>query len=141
MKNEKGEYIQDIWNYLENVGYILFIVGTVLDFILKKPNDSLRIIWVFTVIFILIKLIYLIRVFEQLNFLVTMITNVVEQIGFFIVMFSMYLVTFATCFQIFEVSTTPYGRMNKFLSHFFAVVRCSMGDFSIIDMFEGFDVK
>ena len=112
IKIDPAEYFKDIWNYLEVVGYLLYATSTFLDCLLVKPNDLIRIIWVLTVIFILIKLIYLVRVFKQFNFLVTMITNVVQEIGYFLVMFEMYLLTFAICFHIVDVDIASYGRMN-----------------------------
>ena len=69
-----------------------------------------------------------------------MITTVIEDIVFFLLMFSMYLLTFAACFHLVGVDISSYGRMNPLLAHFFAVLRGAMGDFAMIDMYNGFDL-
>lgn len=137
---EKFEYLKDFWNYLEVFGFLLYAISTVEDFMLDRPEDSLRILWTFTCLLALIKTIYLIRVFQQLNFLVTMITTVLQDIVFFLVMFSMYLLTFAACFHLVGVDIACYGRMNEFVAHLIGVLRCAMGDFAMIDMALGFDL-
>ena len=126
---------------MEVLGFILFAVGTMMDIQMTKPSDLLRIIWALGVIFALIKTIYLVRVFQQLNFLVTMITTVINEIMFFILMFAMYLVTFGACFHLVDVDITAYGRMNELLAHILGVLRCAMGDFAMIDMYHGFDLR
>ena len=52
----------------------------------------------------------------------------------------MYLLTFAVCFHLVGVDIAAYGRMNELLAHIFAVLRCAMGDFAMIDMYFGFDL-
>ena len=69
-----------------------------------------------------------------------MITTVMKDILFFLVMFSMYLLTFAICFHLVDVDIAAYGRMNELLAHIFSVLRCAMGDFAMIDMYLGFDL-
>ena len=140
MYTERAEYLQDKWNYLEVMGFIIYARATIEDFYLDKPDDQLRILYVITALLALIKTIYLIRVFQQLNFLVTMITTVLQDIVFFLFMFSMYLLTFACCFHLADVDIASYGRMNPLLAHIFAVLRCAMGDFAMIDMYNGFDL-
>lgn len=90
--------------------------------------------------FSLIKIVYLIRVFRQLNFLVTMLITVVNEVMFFILLFSIFVLTFAQCNHIVGVDISSYGRVPELLANFLAVLRCSMGDFSLIDPKYSFDI-
>jgi len=97
MRQEGRDYFEDIWNYLECIGIIIFYIGACLDIINPQISDELRILWCFSVMFSLIKILYLVRVFKQLNFLVTMVITVVNEIFYFILLFSVFLLTFAEC--------------------------------------------
>lgn len=81
----------------------------------------------------LVKIVYLVRVFKQLNFLVTMLITVVNEIVFFMILFSIFLLTFAECFNLLEVDVSAYGRLPRILAHVISTLRCAMGDFSLID--------
>ena len=87
----------------------------------------------------LVKIVYLIRVFKQLNFLVTMIITVCKNIVFFMILFSIFLLTFAQCTMLMQVDISAYGRTPSLMAHFIAMLRCSMGDFSLIDPWQSFD--
>ena len=93
-----------------------------------------------SVLFTLIKVVYLIRVFRQLNFLVTMFITVVKEIYYFMILFLIFALTFAEMYHLMQVDVTPYGRTPKLFSYIITVIRCAMGDFSLIDMKEGFDL-
>mmetsp|Transcript_2769 Transcript_2769/g.4352 ORF Transcript_2769/g.4352 Transcript_2769/m.4352 type:complete len:174 (+) Transcript_2769:109-630(+) len=94
-----------------------------------------------SIIFTLAKMVYLIRVFRQLNFLVTMLITVVNDISYFMILFALFLFTFAESFHVLEVDVSSYGRAPSLLSYFVAVLRCAMGDFSIIHYTMGFDIQ
>lgn len=80
----------------------------------------------------LIKIVYLVRVFQNLNFLVTMFITVVNEIFYFMILFSIFLLSFAKSFSVIGVDTTSYGRVPNLFANFIQILRCSMGDFSII---------
>ena len=88
----------------------------------------------------LAKVVYLIRVFKQLNFLVTMFILVVREIFYFMILFTIFLLTFAESFHVVEVDISSYGRTPPILAYVVSVLRCAMGDFSIISVDYGFDV-
>jgi len=75
---EGSEYFSDPWNYMENFGSILYFWGAIIDLHAEYESDQFRIVSSMSVIFTLIKIVYLIRVFRQLNFLVTMFITVVN---------------------------------------------------------------
>ena len=91
--------------------------------------------------FSLIKVLYLLRVFKQLNFLVTMVITVVNEVIYFMLLFSVFLLTFAQCNHIIQVDVSAYGRTPDILAHFFGVLRIAMGDQANVDPFETFDRK
>jgi hypothetical protein len=119
---------------------ILFYWAATLDIISDKPTGTMRILFACSIIFSLVKIVYLVRVFKQLNFLVTMLITVVNEIVFFMILFSIFLLTFAECFNLLEVDVTSYGRLPRILAHVISVLRCSMGDFSLIDPYMTFDI-
>ena len=90
--------------------------------------------------FSLIKIVYLIRVFRQLNFLVTMFNTVVNEIFYFMILFCIFLLTFAQSFSVVGVDIESYGRTPNIVAHFISVLRLAMGDFSMIDPKQGFDI-
>lgn len=125
--------MSDIWNYLEVTGMIVFYIGAALDIMNPTISNNLRILWCFSVMFSLIKILYLVRVFKQLNFLVTMVITVVNEVMYFILIFSVFLLTFGECLHIVDVDVSAYGRTPALLAHFFGVLRVAMGDQAIVD--------
>ena len=98
-------------------------------------------IFVLSVLLSLIKFVYLVRVFKQLNSLVTMLTTVVQEVKYFMVLFLCFLVTFAECNHLVMVDIGAYERTPALLAHILSVLRCAMGDFSLIDPFMTFDIN
>ena len=124
---------------MEVIGIIIFYIAAVLDIMHPSISNMLRILWCFSVMFSLIKILYLVRVFKQLNFLVTMVITVVNEVQFFMVLFSVFLLTFAECNHIMQVDMSCYGRTPAILAHFFGVLRLAMGDQANVDPYESFD--
>ena len=54
-------------------------------------------------------------------------------------LFSIFLLTFAQCTMLMQVDITAYGRTPSLMAHFISMLRCAMGDFSLIDPWETFD--
>lgn len=128
VKKEGKDYFEDVWNYLEVTGMIVFYIGAGLDIKNETISQELRVLWCFSVMFSLIKIIYLVRVFKQLNFLVTMIITVVNEVMYFMLLFSVFLLTFAECNHIVDIDVVSYGRTPKLIGQFFGVLRLAMGD-------------
>mmetsp|Transcript_42439 Transcript_42439/g.65116 ORF Transcript_42439/g.65116 Transcript_42439/m.65116 type:complete len:147 (+) Transcript_42439:2601-3041(+) len=93
-----SDYFTDSWNYLELLGNFLYGWGAVLDIINPQVTDTTRILISVSVAMTLAKIVYLIRVFRQLNFLVTMLMTVINEIFFFMILFAIFIVTFAQSF-------------------------------------------
>lgn len=135
LNNEGQEYFLDAWNYFEILGILLYYYAATLDIINTHTTTLMRILFSCSILMSLVKIVYLVRVFKQLNFLVTMLITVVNEIVFFFVLFSIFLLTFAECFNLLEVDMGTYGRMPKLMSHIISTLRISMGDFALIDSF------
>ena len=140
VKNEGKEYFYDFWNFFEVFGIILYYYAAFLDIMNTHTSTLNRILFSCSILMSLVKIVYLVRVFKQLNFLVTMLIIVVNEIVFFFVLFSIFLLTFAECFNLLEVDVSTYGRLPRLMSHILSVLRCSMGDFSLIDSHSTFDM-
>jgi hypothetical protein len=119
---------------------VLFQTGALLDVYGERITDEMKILFSFSIMMSLVKIVYLVRVFTNLNFLVTMLITVCSEVVFFMMLFSIFLLTFAECNHIMEVDISAYGRLHPLLSHFLAMLRCAMGDFSVIDPYQGFDI-
>mmetsp|Transcript_27885 Transcript_27885/g.42171 ORF Transcript_27885/g.42171 Transcript_27885/m.42171 type:complete len:122 (+) Transcript_27885:1337-1702(+) len=70
-----------------------------------------------------------------------MFITVVKEIYYFMILFSIFLLTFAETFHIVEVDIESYGRVPALLAHLISVLRLSMGDFSLINSTMGFDIR
>jgi len=62
-----------------------------------------------------------------------MLINVIVEIYSFMVLFIIFVLAFAECYHVLEVDITAYGRTQKLMAHAMAVLRMSMGDFSLLD--------
>lgn len=119
---------------------IFFFIGAFLDITSDKVSDNMRILFVFSVMLCLSKVVYLVRVFKQLNFLVKMLSFVLNDIVDFMVLFFCILITFAECNHIVKVDISGYGRLPEVWAHLFNIIRCATGDFASINMNETFDL-
>ena len=68
-----------------------------------------------------------------------MVIQVVNDVRYFLVIFTIFIFAFAQMFYIVQVDVGYYGRMPKMMALIIACLRTSMGDFSIVDPFVGFD--
>ena len=114
--NEGQDYWFDEWNYLELGGCVLFFWAAYHDVTKDRITDDIRILFVLSVLFSLIKFVYLVRVFKALNSLVKMLTTVVQEVKYFMVLFMCFLVTFAECNHIIMVDIGAYERTPALLA-------------------------
>lgn len=56
-------------------------------------------------------------------------------------LFVIFILTFAECYHIVQVNTEAYGRVHDLFALFLGTLRSAMGDFSIIDPKQGFDIQ
>ena len=139
-KKDMIDYIHDYWNYIEFCSISLFIWASSLDMLWEEISDLCRVIYVCCLIFSLLKIIYLVRVFKNMSKLVMMITQVIYDMKYFMGLFFFFVLTFAECYHLLGVDASSYGRMPVLLAHFYSTLRSAMGDFSLINPFEGFDI-
>jgi len=69
-----------------------------------------------------------------------MISAVINEVRWFMVLFGIILTFFAECNHLLGVDVVPYGRTPRLIAHFMAMLRCSMGDFSPLDMWQTYDL-
>ena len=140
IKKESESYWLDPWNYLELSGMILFYWAAILDIVSEKVSDLMRILFCLSILMSLVKIVYLVRVFKSLNFLVTMLAHVCNEVIYFMMLFGIFLLTFAECNHIVLINISSYGRIPGLVAHLITILRCSMGDFSLLDSDETFDI-
>jgi hypothetical protein len=120
------------------------MVGAALD-IMSTPgahiSDNCKIIYGLSSLFSLANVLFLIRVSKDLSFLVILMTRVVEDLKWFIVLFSFFVYTFGVCYAILEVDAAAYGRLPYLLGLSLSTLRSAFGDFSMLDPYQGFDIQ
>lgn len=62
-------------------------------------------------------------------------------LSYFIILFIIFILTFAECYHIVQIDVSSYGRMPDLLALSLATQRSAFGDFSLIDPYMGFDLK
>lgn len=62
-----------------------------------------------------------------------MVITVVHEVRYFMVLFTVFLITFGECNHIIQVDHGAYGRTPGMLAHFFGVLRIAMGDQANVD--------
>ena len=67
------EYFSDPWNYFELAGIVLYSSAVFEDYYHDEITDACKILYVLTILFGLIKVLFLVRVFKNLSFLVMMV--------------------------------------------------------------------
>ena len=91
IKTLKREYLEDPWNYLEVTGILLYWGASILDLANERVSDWCRIMYVLTLAFSVIKVFYLIRVFNSLSFMVKLISQVCVDLYSFLIMFFVFI--------------------------------------------------
>jgi len=125
---------------MEVSGIGIFAVAAVSDLLLDRPTDAMKIMFSISILLCLFKIVYLVRVFRNLNFLVTMLMTVIVEIYSFMVLFMIFLLAFAECYHILLVDISAYGRTPELAAHALATLRMSMGDFALLDPYQSFDI-
>ena len=76
-----------------------------------------------------------------------MVVRVMEDLQHFLVLFLIFVLTFAECYHQLGVDVAAYGSREAddqtfvaVASHILATLRSAMGDFALIDMLQGFDL-
>jgi len=67
------EYFFDLWNYFELGGIALYSIAVFEDYYHDIITDQCKMFYVFTILFGLVKVLFLVRVFKNLSFLVMMV--------------------------------------------------------------------
>lgn len=63
LKIEKLNYFKEMWNYFELLGIFLFTSAAALDLTYDTVQDKLRVLWTFSMMLTLIKILIVIMVF------------------------------------------------------------------------------
>mmetsp|Transcript_14472 Transcript_14472/g.22443 ORF Transcript_14472/g.22443 Transcript_14472/m.22443 type:complete len:151 (+) Transcript_14472:5568-6020(+) len=67
------EYFLDIWNYFELGGICLYFAAVANDWINDDITDVCKMLYVGTILLSLVKVLFLLRVFKYISFLVSMV--------------------------------------------------------------------
>ena len=94
---EPESYLTDPWNYLENADIVFFFWSAYLDIVNDKVTEQMRVLFSMSILMSLVKMVYLLRVFKSLNFLVTMLSHVVKEVIQFMALFLVFMIAFAEC--------------------------------------------
>lgn len=122
------------------IGIIVTFIANCMDVFEDEISDTCRILYVLSLLFALVKVLFLIRVSKKMSFLVMMIINVIIEIKYFMVLFFIFILIFAQCFHLVSLDHATYGRIPELLALSIACLRSAMGDFAIFDMRYGFDL-
>ena len=134
------EYVSDMWNYIQVLGIVFYISAAVNDMIEEEVSDTTVHLYVCSLLFSLYNYLFLVRVFNKLSFLVKMLNQVILDVKYFIVLFTLFVVIFAQCFSVLGVDVSSYGRIPHFFAHVLTVYRIAFGDFGLINTNYGFDL-
>ena len=133
-------YCENFWNYAEILEFGVFTTGAVLDIYFDEVSDPVRILLVCSVQLSLFKFLNLTRCFTSLSFLVQMLTTVFNDITYFLLLFLIFLLTFAMCIHVLAVDAGAYGRVPPIFAQVMAELRASMGDMAMLDPYMSFDL-
>jgi hypothetical protein len=64
---------------------------------------------------------------------------VVKDVKSFFLLFFIFLLSFSVCYRINDLDLSAYGRIHPWLALIITTLRSSMGDFSLINTYYGFD--
>ena len=137
---EGMDYFSELWNYIEMAESPIFLTGAITDVYLERTTDFVQIVYVLSVLISLSKFLKLIRCFKQLSFLVMMIEQVVMDVKYFFVLFSIFLLTFGECYHILDIAVEAYGRMPEIAGQSISTLRSAMGDLAMVDSDHSFDI-
>jgi hypothetical protein len=137
----KWEYFGDSWNLLQVGASLVYLFAAYWDVMNVGVTDNVRMLYVACTYFTMSRMLYLIRVFKELSFLVIMLSKVIKDLTCFIIVFGFFIFTFSQCYLIVDVDLAAYGRIPQGFGMFLATTRSAFGDFSVIDPFQGFDLK
>jgi len=69
-----------------------------------------------------------------------MLNSVFNDISYFMLLFLIFLFTFAMCMHVLVVDVAAYGRMPPLFGQFMSIFRASMGDMAMLDPYKSFDL-
>lgn len=127
------QYFSDSWNILQLSASLFYITAAYLDMIQDSVTDAVRILYVACTFLTLSRVLYLLRIFKELSFLVIMLAKVIKDLTYFMIVFVFFIFTFSQCYLIVNVDLTAYGRVPSGLGMFLSTTRSAFGDFSLID--------
>lgn len=94
------EYLKDIWNYFELMGIGLYVTGATMDIVQTEITDYCKFFYVLTILFMIIKVLFLVRVFSSISFLVMMLIEVIRDLKTFLGLFLFFTLAFAECYRV-----------------------------------------
>jgi hypothetical protein len=91
----RWDYLSDSWNLLQVTASIVYLFAAYWDAVNESPTDNVRMLYVACTYFTLSRVLYLIRVFKELSFLVIRLGKVMQDLTSFLCVFVFFIFTFS----------------------------------------------
>jgi Polycystin cation channel len=112
---------------------LVYLIYILMSFLYDKSNVTIA-FKCLIVVLTFIKVIFFLRIFEKLSFLVQMVTSVFSDLRWFMLFFSVFISTFAVLINIvFNAHQEMYDNIGAGIMFFIIAFRTSVGDYSFDD--------
>ena len=98
-EKEKIKYLKNWWNIFDILLILVYLIYLLMSFLYEKSNVTIA-FQCLIVVLTFIKVIFFLRIFEKLSFLVQMVTSVFSDLRWFMLFFSVFITTFAVLINI-----------------------------------------
>ena len=130
------EYLNDPWNYIDILHISLGYINVVLQLISPWAFIS-KVVYIWVILFCLVKLFFFMRIFMALSQIVTMIKAVVIDLQVFLIFFFTLLFMGALAFDVLAANDAPeYRKIGPFFGQIIYVLRLSVADFHFAPFIE-----
>jgi len=93
-ETERSKYFRNWWNIFDIQMILVYLIYLLISFLYEKSNVTIA-FQCLIVVLTFIKVIFFLRIFENLSFLVQMLTSVFLDLGWFMLLFSVFITAFA----------------------------------------------
>ena len=98
-ETDKIKYLKNWWNIFDILLILVYLIYLLMSFLYDKSNVTIA-FQCLIVVLTFIKVIFFLRIFEKLSFLVQMVTSVFSDLRWFMLFFSVFITTFAVLINI-----------------------------------------
>ena len=125
-----SKYFREFANYVDILQIVLGYLSIVQQ-LQSRPADLFpKVIMIFTVATSLAKQFFYMRIYAQLSYIVTMMTNVIIDLSVFFVFFGILVFMFSLVFDVIAKNEAPeYHNISPFFGNMLTTMRLALGDF------------